>query len=179
MKQLKFFKNSRNEYGSDLLKKRKGRAGPRPLSTKDSMHLVLRSTKAKGAWSMRRGRNAELIHRILVKFANKYGIKILSAANAGNHLHIHMKLNNRFTYKKFIRAVTASIAMAITGVSRWKKLAIKFWDRRPFTRIIVGFKGFLTLWNYVRINQMEGDLGCTREEARMIVSRHALDFRSG
>jgi hypothetical protein len=52
--------------------------------------------------------------------------------------------------------VTAAIAMAVTGASRWNKLGIKFWDRRPFTRIVIGRRAFLSVRDYVRINHIEG-----------------------
>jgi hypothetical protein len=58
--------------------------------------------------------------------------------------------------------------MAITGRSRWQKSEGKFWDRRPFTRVIVGFRSWLGLQDYIRINQMEG-AGVQREHAEFIV----------
>jgi REP element-mobilizing transposase RayT len=167
--QLKFFKNSRSEYGGDLLKTRKGRRHGRPLSTKESMHMVLRSSRAIGAWSFRHARNRTNVQSIISRFASKYGVKVLSIANAGNHLHLHIKLSNRFAYTRFIRAVTSAIAMSVTGASRWKKVKGKFWDRRPFTRIVVGFKGVLKLRDYIRINQIEGGMGVKRMTARIIL----------
>jgi hypothetical protein len=166
--QLKLFKSEERAYGGELLKKRKGRLRGRPLDTKNSMHLVLRSSKATGKWSFRNPRNMRKVEALSLKFCQKYGIKLLSLANVGNHLHYQIKLGNRFTYKPFIRALTASIAMAITGASRWNKVEIKFWDYRPFTRVVVGWSGFLKLRDYVRINQWEG-LGYVRNEAHFIV----------
>lgn len=166
MKQTQFFKPSEKAYGGSLMKKRKGRSGPRPLATKSSMHLVLRSSKAKGAWSFLR--HHKKIRIIIDKFALKYGVKILSLADVGNHLHIHMQLSNRFTYRAFIRAITAAIAMAVTGASRWKKVEGKFWDARPFTRVIVGLRNILSLKDYIRINQIEGQ-GYDRVHARLVV----------
>jgi len=109
------------------------------------MHLVLRSSKARGEWSFRKTANAKKINAAVNKFSNKFGVKILSVANVGNHLHFHLQFKNRLAYRPFIRALTASIAMAISGLSRWKKKASaadRFWDYRPFTRIIQSFRGF-------------------------------------
>ncbi len=166
--QTQLFKNEPKSYGGDLLKTRKGRRGPRPLDTKNSMHLVLRSSHAKGRWSFRAGGNSRKISLILRKFALKYGVKLLSVANVGNHLHLHIQLGNRYGYKPFIRATTAAIAMAITGMSRWKKLEIKFWDLRPYTRVVIGRKAWLILTKYIRINQLEG-MGYTRETAQAVM----------
>jgi hypothetical protein len=55
--------------------------------------------------------------------------------------------------------------MAITGASRWKPLKTKFWDYRPFTRVVRGLRALLGLRDYIEINQMEG-YGYDRSEAR-------------
>lgn len=176
MRQLQMLKKQKSDYGGTLQKKRKGRIGPRPLATKHSMHLVLRSSKAKGEQSFRHSKNRNHIERITTKFAKKYGVRILSLANVGNHLHYHIQLTQRLTYKPFIRALTSAIAMAVTGTSRWRPLKKTrrdcFWDYRPFTRIVFGLKAFLALRDYVEVNQLEG-LGVFRERARFVI-RHGL-----
>jgi len=102
-------------------------------------------------------------------------------ANVGNHLHFHIKLSNRHTWDAFIRSLTGSIAMAVTSSSKWSPLKGKkhpvtglpvkrFWDLRPFTRVIRGFKGFLNLRDYIEVNQVEG-FGIRKNEARMILKR--------
>ena len=170
--QLSLLKKEKSAYGGDLLKTREGRERARPLDTRNTMHLVLRSTKAKGEWSFRKPGNAAALDGIITKFARKYGVKILSLANVGNHLHIHLKLTNRFGYRPFVRAITGAIAMAVTGASRWKKLkkkaSDKFWDYRPFTRVVESFRAYLNLRDYVRINELEG-FGVDRRQAREFV----------
>ena len=158
-------------YGGALLKTRKGRSTPRSVSTKHSMHIVLRSTKAKGKWGFRR--HQVKIKQILNKFSTRYGVRVLSFANVGNHLHLHIKLSSRHTYKAFIRGLTSAIAMAVTGFNRWNKppKAWKgFWDYRPFSRIIVSFKEYLNLRDYIYINRLEG-FGYRRGQAVWIVKK--------
>lgn len=166
--QIKLFKDEPKSYGGDLLKTRKGRRGGRPLDTKNSMHLVLRSSHAKGPWSFRVSENSKKISRILRKFGVRYGVQILSVANVGNHLHLHIQLGSRFGYKPFIRAITSAIAMATTGMSRWNKLKIKFWDLRPFSRVVIGRKAWEYLTKYIRINQLEG-MGYSRAAAKDVI----------
>ncbi len=168
----------KSAYGGDLLKTREGRRHARPLSTRETMHLVLRSTKAKGNWSFRKPRNEAVVNRIVDKFAVAYGVRVISMANVGNHLHLQIKLANRFTYRPFIRAVTSAIAMAITGRSRWTKKCVesvantakieKFWDYRPYTRVVESFKAWLNLKDYIKINEFEG-AGYTRDDARFML----------
>src|SRR5579859_1156943 len=172
MKQLAMLKTGNSAYGGILFRSRSGRARPRPLSTSETMHLVLKSTKARGDWSFCKPGNRKKTRDLLSRFSRKYGIRVLSYASVGNHLHFHIKLSNRFLYTPFIRGFTAALAMAITGSSRWKPLKKeakdRFWDYRPFTRVVRSFRGFLNLKDYVKINQYEG-CGYTRREARFFV----------
>lgn len=162
MKQQRLFKDDNKSFGGDLFTKRKGR-GVRPLDTRNTMHLVLRSTQAKGAKSFTKHRYT--VHEILHRFVDKFGLKLHSFANVGNHIHVHLKLGHRLNWRKFIRAVTAAIAVKIGGKSRWGARTKSFWDRRPFTRIVVGWRAFKTLAQYIRINEYEGH-GVKREQAR-------------
>jgi REP element-mobilizing transposase RayT len=169
MKQTELFKKESKSYGGTLMKTRKGRALGRPLTTNGSMHLVLRSSKAIKGWSFKKPKHEKKINEIVAKFSTKYGVRILSLANVGNHLHFHIKLANRHTYRPFIRAITSAIAMAVSGTSRWNKLKIKFWDYRPFTRVLQSWREQLSLKDYVEINQFEG-MGFRRATAHYIVA---------
>lgn len=200
-RQLALFKGPSLAYGGTLLNTRKGRSHGRTISTKDSMHLVLRSSKAIGAWSFRAPKNKKAILQIISKFAKKYSVQIKSMANVGNHLHLHVQLARRDSYRPFIRAITGAIAMAVTGVNRWQglpkvkieladkiqttngvtnsqlrefgdrakelqpKRKLKFWDYRPFTRVVRGYRAMLRLKDYIQINFWESQ-GISREEAR-------------
>lgn len=238
MKQLSFLESQNKAYGGELLKKRKGRLRGRPLSTTSSMHLVLRSTKAVGEKSFRTLKNSKKVSEIVERFTRKYSIKLISFANAGNHLHFQIQLKNRYTYKPFIRGMTSAIAMAVGGRSRWnkgqgrepealttiegttkalrgtrealstakivvtkarvresKELREKgfseakknslthvvrtrehFWDYRPFTRVVIGYRAFLTLKDYIEINEWEGK-GFRRSEAQLFVVAKEFERR--
>lgn len=168
-KQLSLLKGTKNAYGGDLRKTRKGRAGARPLSTRETMHLVLRSSKARGEFSFLRPKNNKAVRSIVEKFSFAYGVRVISMANVGNHLHLQIKLGNRHTYRPFIRAITGAIALAVMG--RRNKAAparSKFWDYRPFTRIVQSLPAILNLKDYIRINELEGQ-GDARQTARFII----------
>lgn len=171
-KQLNLFKKQDLAYGGILLNTRKGRAHGRPLSTKNTMHLTLRSSQARGEKSFLKKGTAGKIQSILKKFSAKYGIKLISVANVGNHLHIHLKLSNRRTFAPFIRAITSAIAMAATGTSRWRTKAEKgikkFWDYRPFTKVVESHQYFLNMKDYLQINEFEGQ-GFYRRYAKALV----------
>jgi hypothetical protein len=97
-------------------------------------------------------------------------------ANVGNHLHLHVKLSNRRGYAPFIRALTGAIAMLVSGARRDHGIEGKFWDYRPFTRVIVSLKAFLNLRDYIAINRLEG-FGYRRDDARMIIERRRDEAR--
>jgi len=191
-KQLDMFKKGENAYGGELRNRRKGR-GERSLSTKHTMHLVLRSSIAKGPWSLRRHQHK--IKNVVRSYTHKYGVRLISLANVGNHLHMQIQLTNRHTYRPFIKAMTSALVISVTGanykcsilaraiqlgVSPEQKTApnfkqnagirttLRFWDYRPFTRIVRGYKDFLTLRDYIEVNQFEGR-GYDRGEARFLI----------
>ncbi len=160
---------------------RRGRTGHRPLSVKNTMHLVLRSSQAVGDYSFRKPQTAQKIKAIIKKFSEKYSVRVVSLANVGNHLHFHLKLSNRNTYKPFIRAISAAIAMAASNTSRWTKSLKdkgikKFWDYRPFTRIIEGLRAFVGLGDYIKINQLEG-LGLPKHQATFFIKTKTLHIQ--
>jgi REP element-mobilizing transposase RayT len=169
--QLEMLAKKPSAYGGELLKKRRGRMTGRPLSTKYSMHLVLRSSIAVGEKSFLKPIHRKAIQTIVKKFSVKYGIKILSLANVGNHLHFHIRLGNRLAYRAFIRAVTAAIAMAVNGVSRWSNhMKAKFWDYRPYTCVVEAYRQLLNLKDYIQVNKYEG-LGYSRTTARYFINK--------
>jgi len=168
-----FEKKFSDRFGGGKRTTRSSR-GQRPLSTKASMHLILKSDLAKGKWSFLTKQNRTRVNLSVVSLARKYGVKILSAANVGNHLHLHIQIKKRWQYLHFIRVVTARIAFAVTGASKHNPLTnphgqkISFWSQRPMTRWVHSFKDFLGLKDYIQINKFEG-LGWSRQEAEMFV----------
>jgi REP element-mobilizing transposase RayT len=178
-KQLNFdrpgFKPERSEHGGNLKNPQKRR---RPLAIRSTMHLVLRSSQAHKERSFRRHQRA--IDKILKNFAEKYQVELLSTANVGNHLHLHMRPDSRKSYQRFIRAITAAIMMHVTGYSRWnpKPEGFQFWDLRPYSRIISTWREFLNLKKYVQVNQWEG-FGVSRSVARHFTQKGFLVPDSG
>ncbi len=140
-------------FGGTLMKKAKFRTY-RPLDRKKPHHMVLRSTQAKREWSFTTTANFKIVNDTLKLCAKKYGVKIIEFAIDGSHIHLFMWLTNRALYNRFVRALTGLIAQKITG-SLKTKLKIKIWDYRPFTRIVVGWRGYEIARDYVILNRLE------------------------
>ncbi len=185
-RQLEFLEKTDSFYGGSLRTTRKSRQTRRPIAVRQSMHVVLRSSKAVKERSFQTRRNAGKIAEILKKHAAKNHVRIYSFANVGNHLHLHLQLSYRDGYVRFIRAVTAAIAMHVMNWNKWtreqtgrqseldeEKSAQKipktsFWDFRPYTNVVTSWTGFLRLKDYVKINQFEAG-GLPRDLATLIV----------
>lgn len=189
--QMKLLKDEPKAYGGELLKTREGRSRGRPIDTKRTLHLVLRSSKAIGDQSFWRPKNKEKIRQIVRNLSVKFGVKVISMANVGNHLHFHLKISSRYTYPPFIRGLTASIAMAVTGTSRWKpfgertskrgvsygKVKDYFWDYRPFTRVVMGLRDYLNIRDYIEINRLES-YGYQRPQAKFFLKWNEIRISS-
>ncbi len=158
-------------YGGELRKKAKNRSY-RPLAFKSgSMHISLRSTKAVGVHSFQNSRIRKRVSDFVHSFSKQKGVHIINFANVGNHLHLHVKLTNKTLYKAWIRGLSSGLAMLSMGLEGFKKLnknEQKFWDHRPFSRVIQSFKHFLNTRAYIEINILEG-MGIPRKQAEQII----------
>lgn len=169
-------------YGGVLRNRARGR-GARSISTLHSMHIVLRSSLAKGYFSFVRPENRHFIKRTIYKQARRFSVEIIGIGNAGNHIHLRLKVSHRDHYMSFIRAITGEIALKIKNnartiatklkdISQLKNSQIsmvinnRFWDHRPFSSIVSNFKYGSHLTNYLKINELEG-YGYSRAFARL------------
>ena len=143
----------------------------RPLSTKESIHLVLRSARAFGSQSMLHGHNAKKIHELIYNQAECCGIKVYHFVNVGNHLHLVIKLHDIKLYRKFIRAITGLIARQVLKKERGlakntstnesvpnesvSKIDNRFWVARPFTRLIAWGRDYNHVSWYMKKNMSQ------------------------
>lgn len=151
----------RNElrFGGSLMKKVKGRTA-RPVSSKDPMHLVLRSSRATGRFGFAYKSNLKRVNELVRKACDRYGVKLILYSNNYNHLHLLVKFPSRAVYLRFIRSLTGALALAVCGASKLKAIseilgAKKFWDYRPFSRVVRSKRGYQVAKDYVVLNQLE------------------------
>ncbi|MBS1970581.1 MAG: transposase [Bdellovibrionales bacterium] len=143
-----------HQFGGSLLKNSNAKT-KRPISTKHAMHVVLRSSLARGEWSLRSAKNLRMVEKTVRTQAQKYGIKIYEFANVGNHLHLLIKVGNRHTFAPFMRAISGIIALKVTGARKAKELKQKFWDYRPWSRVVQWRKAYSVVKDYVVQNHLE------------------------
>jgi|FLYM01.1.fsa_nt_gi REP element-mobilizing transposase RayT len=141
----------------------------RPLKTTLPIHLGLKANQAR----MRLPKNFKSVHQLIYSTAKKYGIKIYSYANVGNHLHLLIKLSQLNLWAAFIRELTSKIAAVVGPPANGDK----FWKYRPFTRIINGWKkAFVTMKNYIYLNKIEAEGHIKRSEVKTLRDLRELIF---
>lgn len=142
--------SGRKVHGGSLASGKRKTA--RPFSNKKPLHLVLKSSRARGSLSM--WKHKAEIEKIIRRFADEDGIKVYNFSNNGNHLHLLLRARDHARFKRFLRAVSGVIARLVLGA---KKGAAKgrFWDALAFTRIADWGKAFSHLQKYVVQNILE------------------------
>jgi hypothetical protein len=139
-------------FGGSFLKNSNAKS-KRPISTKRSMHLVMRSLVARGSFSfLKKDRE---IRGIINLQARNFGIKIYRIANGGNHLHLIILPSSRQAFVYFLRSISGLIARLILGSQRGNPAHKRFWEKRPFTRIVEWGRDYRAACQYLVRNTLE------------------------
>ncbi len=165
--QSSFLKPISSSFGGEQQKGH--RKTYRPLDPKSTIHLVLKSSRAKGMWSLLHRRHKTRIQDLLEKLAKENGIKIYRYANVGNHLHLLLKIHSRRGFQKFLRVFTGRVALLITQARKGNPQG-KFWDAIAFTRIVQWGKDFTRITRYFFKNEIES-FGRTTAFAKQLVQK--------
>ncbi len=158
-KQLTLFKTPSLSHGGTAAKGK--RKTMRPIDTKRALHLVLRSTRARGDWSLLSPRNAKPIRRLIDRMAARFGVRIYNFSNVGNHLHLIVRVRTRKGFQDFLRTIAARIAVGVTRAKKGRALKItsgrKFWDALAFTRVLNWGRDYIDTQIYMTKNLFEGE----------------------
>jgi REP element-mobilizing transposase RayT len=200
-KQQKFaFENVKSAHrfchGGILRKKRAGR-GQRPLSTKESLHLIFKANKEKLRHrSLRSSSNFALIHQIVRIYSRRFFVKIEQISIQNDHIHLLIRTGRRSFFHFFFRVVAGQIAQrmekegllitAVTGTPRndekttnksknsglQRKAGTNLWKYRPFTRVVRSWTAFKDVRIYIQLNEKEaqGQIKYRKERLRGLSS---------
>jgi REP element-mobilizing transposase RayT len=130
----------------------------RPLATKKWIHLVLKSDKATGRYSMLAKKNSKWIDQLLKTKAKKFGVELKEVVNMGNHIHFQLRISSRRSFQAFLRSITNLIARHVTGARKGKKFG-RFWQGLAFTRVLTSAFEVTRLQNYFIGNRIERQHG--------------------
>ncbi len=128
----------------------------RPFSKKHCIHLILKSSRAKGRCSFLHVKNKKTIDALVRRLAKKCGVQIKDYVNVGNHLHILFKCSHRIYMIRFLKSVAGLIPRKILNCEKGSELGYSFWDARPFTKIIaLGYRPFQVIRKYFDKNRTQ------------------------
>ncbi len=151
-------KTSPRSHGGELARGKRKTA--RPIDPKQALHVVLRSSKARGQHSMLHPKHCDRIHELTVKTAKRLGVRLYRYANVGNHIHLLIRVPSRLVWRRFMRELAGGIALIVTGAKKGDALSPNesgrgFWDHLVFTRIVSFGRDFKNMGRYLIKNLFE------------------------
>ena len=157
MKQQQFWKNPRQAHGGAQAKGKRKTA--RLIVTKQPLHVVFKSERAKGEWSFHRFKKP--IQRSLEDTAKRFRIKVRLFQNVGNHLHLAIQGASRREIQNFLRVFAQAIAFLVTKTKKGKPIG-RFWEGLVYTRPIHWGRDWDNVRQYFEKNAIES-AGLPRE----------------
>ncbi len=143
---------SRTSHGGEIRKGKRKLA--RPIDPKRPLHLVMRSTRARGELSLLKTKHRKPIETLLRQTAQRFQIRIYGYANVGNHLHLLIQGKDRKSIQNFLRVAAGKIALLVTQAKKGQAFG-RFWDLLAFSRVVEWGRGFRTLRNYIIKNLID------------------------
>src|SRR5271156_1313382 len=128
----------------------------RPFAARRPLHVVMRSVRARGAWSMLHLRNRSAVESVVKRFAVRYDVRVYQFANVGNHLHLVVKARDRHAFQAFLRTVAGSVARVVTGARKGAPVG-RFWEWTAYSRMLLWGRSFASARAYVRRNVLEAE----------------------
>jgi len=148
------FQYGRWSYGGTLRRSRHGR-GTRPLSPRDSVHIVFKVNRRALPRGLRHPSTFATLHRVNRHYARKFRVKIEMIAVERDHIHILAHATARSQFQAYFRVLAGQFAQNVTDTFRKRHKGPRIWKFRPFTRIVRGEKDRQTVRNYIRLNEAE------------------------
>ncbi len=160
------------KHGGEYRKKRSGR-GQRPLSCKESLHVVFKINRiVLKTQSFRTHQNFKLSRQIIQKYADRFFVKIEQISIQGDHIHCLVRTTRRSFFHHFFRVASGQVAQQFEKTDKLRivtdtpnrtpttqnntvKRKLKLWMYRPFTRVVRGYKDYKNVRNYIQLNEKE------------------------
>lgn len=132
----------------------------RPVDPKQALHVVLRSSQARGEYSMLRPRHCGKVQQFTETLAKRWGVRLFRYANVGNHIHLLIQVPSRAVWQRFLRELAGGIALIVTGAKKGAPLERNstgrgFWDHLAFTRIVRFGRDYENMGRYLIKNLFE------------------------
>ncbi len=174
-KQFSFLPRSKKEHGGSLAVGR--RRSYRPMSSRHSLHVTLKSKHAIGGRCL--FKHKKMILRMMRKSSRLFQVKVYNYAICGNHLHLLIKGPDRLSLQNFFRVFAGHTAQNILKIAPLKptgggapsssqnerrneegkeacaKNQRKFWSFLVYSRVVTWGREFKTVSSYIDRNVLE------------------------
>ena len=107
----------------------------RPLEPTLPLYVVLRSSRARGKWSLLRPPTRTVVKETLRTLSQRHSIKVFAFSNGGDQVHLLLRAQSRPSFQAFLRAFAGLIARQVTGARKGKPSG-RFWDALTFSRVL-------------------------------------------
>jgi REP element-mobilizing transposase RayT len=144
--------DARAEHGGDVRSGKRKLA--RPFSARRPLHVVLRSTRARGAWSFRRPATEARLRQAMREQARRARVRVYEYANVGNHIHLLVRAKHRTELQVFLRSFAGVAARLVTGARKGHPVG-RFWDTLAYSRIVQWGCHFRRVRDYILQNELE------------------------
>jgi len=149
-KQSSFWKNPPKSHGGGEEKGKRKVA--RPIATKRSMLLTIKSSRARGEWSLHRFERQ--IEAKVNSLARRFRVRVYRQVNVGNHLHLHVRASSRRGFQNFLRVLTQAVMFLVTGARKGRPVG-KFWDFLACSRVVEWGRDWSGVKRYMDKNKIE------------------------
>lgn len=157
-------------FGGSLLSKGNPRE-KRPLSTRNPIHVTMKSSLAQGKRSLLNPRAAKVTQSTLAICARRSGVRIYRYQNVGNHLHLVIRLHRRWSWVQFSRSFASLLKQRLERL--WRMPIARLFDHRPFTRIGTWGREYRRLTDYILKNLLDS-IGVPRTSWNLQMFKAAL-----
>jgi REP element-mobilizing transposase RayT len=107
----------------------------RPLEPTLPLYVVLRSSRARGRWSLARPPTRTAVKETLKALSSRHGIKVFEYSNGGDQVHLLLRAQSRQSFQAFLRAFAGLVARQVTGARKGKPSG-RFWDALTYSRVL-------------------------------------------
>jgi REP element-mobilizing transposase RayT len=147
------FSRPRLEHGGSTGSGKRKEA--RPFTSRRPLHVILRSSQARGPWSLRRKENEAAVREVLGEGCKRFETKIYERAITGGHIHLLLRARRRELFANFLRFVSGQIAQRVTGACKGAPCLEGFWDEPIWSRVVTSEPDFQKVAAYIRLNLLE------------------------
>jgi hypothetical protein len=100
------------------------------------VHLVLNTSRGKGAWSLLHRKNRNRIQAMIYRYAERFQVRVYRATNTGKGLQLLVKASDRKALADFLRVLAGRVAISVSGAKKGTNRIGKFWDHLVWSRLV-------------------------------------------